>query len=250
MNVKEMRKHEWSISWSGGKDSTATIILCHEYGIPIKEIIYVRMMYDEDLPATLPIMTDFVDRAIKVFESWGYKVRLVKSIKTAKQLIEARYKRSRYEYKNGKPYGVTAFCRGFCKFTDVKKNTIKTVLNSEYEMIGYASDEVERLHRLTDKKCSIMAEIGIKEYETFDICRKYNLLSPLYDLGVKRDGCWFCPNAANFERQYVKHHYPELAKKIYEMIDMCDYSIDRIEKRNHWVSEWQNKRKEQNNDLH
>ena len=68
--IEEMKQHEWSISWSGGKDSTATVILCHEYGIPIKEIIYVRMMYDEELPATLPVMTDFVDNAVKVFENW------------------------------------------------------------------------------------------------------------------------------------------------------------------------------------
>jgi len=65
----------------------------------------------------------------------GYKVRVVKSIKTAKQFIDAKYKRSIYQYKNGKPYGVTAFCRGFCNFTNVKKNTIKTVLNSEYDRI-------------------------------------------------------------------------------------------------------------------
>lgn len=105
-------------------------------------------------------------------------------------------------------------------------------------MIGYAFDEVDRLHRLTDKKCSIMAELGIKEYDPFDICRKYNLLSPLYDLGIKRDGCWFCPNAAKFERQYAKEHYPELVEKIYKMIDMCDYSIDGLEKRNNWVAEY------------
>ena len=238
MTIEEMRNHEWSISWSGGKDSTATVILCHEYGIPIKEIIYVRMMYDEKLPATLPVMTNFIDNAIKVFESWGYKVRIVKSIKTARQLIEVRYKRSIYEYKNGKPYGITAFIRGYCKFTGIKQNTIKAVNSCEYEMIGYAFDEVDRLHRLTDKKCSIMAELGIKEQDTFDICKKYNLLSPLYELGIKRDGCWFCPNASNFERQYLKEHYPELVKKIYEMIDICNYNIDGLDKRNNWVAEY------------
>lgn len=238
MTIEEMRTHEWSISWSGGKDSTATVILCHEYGIPIKEIIYVRMMYDEELPATLPIMTDFVDSAKNVFENWGYKVRVVESIKSAKQLIEARYKRSKHEHINGKSYGVTAFYRGFCKFTNTKQNTIKTLNSSEYEMIGYAADEVDRLHRITDKKCSIMAELGIKERDTFDICRKYKLLSPLYDLGIKRDGCWFCPNAGKLERQYVKEHYPELVKKIYEMINMCDYSIVGLENRNNWVAEY------------
>lgn len=71
MSIEEMRKHEWVVSWSGGKDSTATIILCHKYGIPIKKIIYVRMMYNEELPATLPVMVEFVDRAKEVFESWG-----------------------------------------------------------------------------------------------------------------------------------------------------------------------------------
>ena len=240
MNIEEMKKHEWTISWSGGKDSTATVILCHEYRIPIKEIIYVRMMYDENLPATLPVMTDFVDNAINIFESWGYKVIIVKSIKTVKEIIESKYKRSMYEYKNGKPYGVTAFCRGFCNFTDVKKNTIKTVLNSEYEMIGYASDEVDRLHSLTDKKCSIMAELDIKEQDTFEICTNYNLLSPFYDLGFKRDGCWFCPNACKKQRQYIKEQFPQLAKKIYDMIEMCDYNIDALKSRNNWVADYFN----------
>ena len=239
-----MRQHEWSISWSGGKDSTATVILCHEYGIPVKDIIYVRMMYDDEVPATLPVMTDFVDNAVKVFESWGYKVRVVKSIKTAKQLIEAKYNRSRHEYKNGRFYGVTAFYRGCCNFTHVKMKTISFLSKSEYEMIGYASDELDRLHRLTDKKCSIMAELCIKEQDAFEICRKYNLLSPLYDLGFTRDGCWFCPNTSKFERQYIKEHYPQLVKKIYDMIEMCDYCIDGLENRNNWCAQYLKDRKE------
>ena len=105
-------------------------------------------------------------------------------------------------------------------------------------MIGYASDEVNRLHRLTDKKCSIMAELGIKEEDTFNICRKYNLLSPLYDLGIKRDGCWFCPNSAKLQREYLKEHYPQLVKNIYDTIEMCDYSIDGLKNRNNWVAQY------------
>lgn len=238
MNIEEMKNHEWSISWSGGKDSTATVILCHEYGIPIKEIIYVRMMYDDTLPATLPVMTDFVDNAIKVFEGWGYNVKVVKSIKTAEQIVNTVYKRSKYPERNGKRYGISNFGRGFCKFTGIKQNTIKSVNSGEYEMIGYACDEIARLYRLVDNQSSIMAELGVTEQDAFDICRKYSLLSPLYDLGIKRDGCWFCPNAANLEIQYLKQHYPELVKKIYEMIDMCQYSIDGLENRNRWVAEY------------
>ena len=214
MSIEEMRKHEWVVSWSGGKDSTATIILCHKYGIPIKKIVYVRMMYNEDLPATLPVMVEFVDRAKEVFESWGYPVEIVKGVQTAQDFMNKVYFKSKYEYKNGNPYGVCAFCRGACKFTGVKSATIKKCSSGDvdYEMIGYASDEEERLIRLTDKKQSIMVTLGIKEADTFGICTEYNLLSPLYGRGFGRDGCWFCPNAAKAERAYLVKNHPELIK--------------------------------------
>ena len=238
MNLEEMKKHEWIVAWSGGKDSTATIILMHEHGIPIKEIIYVRMMYDDTLPATLPVMTEFVDSAKAVFESWGYPVRIVKSRKTAKDLIEQKYVRSSKESKNGHCYGVTAFARGCCTFTTIKCNTVKALINNDYEMIGYAADETSRTHRLGGFKQSIMVELGINEIETFDICRKYNLLSPLYELGFARDGCWFCPNATVKQRMYLKQNNPELVEEIIKMIEMCDYDISSMVKRNHWVEDW------------
>lgn len=200
MTLEEMKNHKWSVSWSGGKDSTATIILMRENNVPIEEIVYVRMMYDETLPATLPIMTNFVDNAIKTFEEWGYKVRVVKSIRTAKELAEKKYSRSSCKERNGKPYGVGNFLRGHCMFAGVKTKTCESIALSEYQMIGYAVDEVDRIQRLTDKKQSIMVTMNIKERDTFDICRKYNLLSPLYDLGITRDGCFFCPNNAKKER--------------------------------------------------
>lgn len=235
MTIEEMRQHEWTISWSGGKDSTATVILCHEYGIPIKEIIYVRMMYDDTLPATLPIMTEFVDRTINTFESWGYQVRVVPSIKTAKQMINRVYRRSKKEERNGKYYGVTAFMRGMCTFTSVKQQTIDKLALDEYQMIGYASDEEARLHRLTDSKQSIMATLGITEIAAFEICKKYNLLSPLYEMGMPRDGCWFCPNAGAKERKILRESRPDLIEKIDAMISMCDYDIVGTKTRNNWV---------------
>ena len=115
-----------------------------------------RICADEDTPATLPIMTEFVDKAKEVFESWGYPVEVVPSIKTAKQLVTAKYKRSKYPERNGNYYGVTAFGRGFCTFTGIKTQTIKKLALDDYEMIGYASDEVARLDRLGGKKQSIM----------------------------------------------------------------------------------------------
>ena len=239
MTIEEMRQHEWTISWSGGKDSTATIILCHKHKIPIRRIIYVRMMYDDNLAATLPIMTDFVDSAIATFERWGYQVDVIKSIKTAKDQTHRIYKRSKNKDRNGNQYGITAFCRGMCTFTDIKQRTIKSIVrDNEFEMIGYAADEHHRLSRLSQSKQSILASLGIIEREVFDICEQENLLSPLYKLGIKRDGCWFCPNAAKDAREYLRRNHPHLIREINQMIEMCQYDISSIVCRNNWLKEY------------
>ena len=53
------------------------------------------MMWDDKLPATLPVMTDFVDHAKEIFEGWGYPVEVVPSIKTAKSITEQVYVKPR-----------------------------------------------------------------------------------------------------------------------------------------------------------
>ena len=206
MTLDEMREYEWYVSWSGGKDSTATIILMHEYNIPIKRITYIRMMYDNNTPATLPVMTDFVDRATEVLRGWGYDVQIIPSNMTAKYLAERPYKKvlkKENEKRIGYAGGIARFIRGACEFTKVKMTTIKgTQEKDAYSMIGYASDETKRIHRLGGKNQSILVTLGITEDMAKEICDKNGLLSPLYGLhSIGRDGCWFCPNCTKRERE-------------------------------------------------
>lgn len=105
-------------------------------------------------------------------------------------------------------------------------------------MIGYAVDETQRLKRLGNRRQSIMVELGIKEIDTFDICRKYGMLSPLYDLGIKRDGCWFCPNCTKFQRDYISRNYPELKAEINKMIAMTEFDLCSFYTTNSWVKEF------------
>ena len=58
-------------------------------------------------------------------------------------------------------------------------------------------------------KRSILVEQNITEAMTYDICRKYNLLSPIYE-ERKRGGCWFCPNQSIEEFAALKKEYPQL----------------------------------------
>lgn len=96
------------------------------------------------------------------------------------------------------------------------RNFYKSVGECE-RIVGIAFDEPERLERLHGKKntWSILEREGIVESATYDICRKYNLLSPTYQMR-SRGGCWFCPNCgvkefANFAKEYP-HLWAELEK--------------------------------------
>jgi 3'-phosphoadenosine 5'-phosphosulfate sulfotransferase (PAPS reductase)/FAD synthetase len=55
-----------------------------------------------------------------------------------------------------------------------------------------------------------MEEYKITEKDAFEICRRYNLLSPYYELGIKRQGCWFCPNCSIKTFAQFQKDYPQL----------------------------------------
>ena len=74
-------------SWSGGKDSTASIILAHEHNEPLDLIIFAEVMFDENISGELPEHIDFVHKAVKVFDTWGYKVEILHSDKTYMSLF-------------------------------------------------------------------------------------------------------------------------------------------------------------------
>ncbi len=251
MTLDEMRKHEWIVTWSGGKDSTATILLMHEHGIPIKRIIYVQMMFDENTPATLPAMYEHVMRAKSKFESWGYSVEIIRGITTAIEMARKQYQRSRFTERNGKYYGISAFVRGMCKFMNVKPETIRKTCNddSEYHMIGYSADETARIHRLGGKNQSILLVLGVTAADAVKICRDNDLLSPIYNSKIRRDGCFFCPNASREERMKLRTEYPELYQHIQNLIEMSasGYSLRHIYARNHWVADYLDELNERTN---
>ena len=240
MTLEEMRQHKWHVSWSGGKDSTATIILCHEYGVPIEQVTYIRMMYDETIPATLPVMTDFVDEAAETIRSWGYEVRIVKSRRSAKYYINRPITRAKNPERLGKTNGAAQFLRGHCAFSNEKIRTINSLkAPGTYDMLGYAADETARLHRLGGHLQSIMVALGIQEKEAFEICKKYNLLSPLYGRGIGRDGCWVCPNANKRERERLRQEHPELIPLIDDMLEKAGtLPIEAWAHMNNWARDY------------
>lgn len=205
------------LSWSGGKDSSASIILCYENGIPLDGIIFSELMFDHsrNISGENPEHIKWInDKAIPIIVRMGYRVTTLRSNKDYLSLFNARIgSRSKYPERIGKKSGW--LLGGFCSANSRLKMApirewCKTVGEHE-EIVGIAVDEVERLARLESKpNCrSVLAEYHVCEDDTFSICRRYGLLSPIYD-NENRGGCWFCPNSSIKDFARLKKYHLEL----------------------------------------
>lgn len=206
-------------SWSGGKDSTASIILAHEHNEPLDLIIFSEVMFDKNTSGELPEHIDFIrNKCIPLFESWGYETKILHADLTYMDIFKR-------EPKRGKRLGsgmITGFpMAGRCQINrSVKVLPITCFLKNYKEefmqYIGIATDEPERLARLDKDKISLLAKYNYTERMAFDLCKKYNLLSPVYDF-TTRGGFWFCPNARKGELNHLRDNYPELWNKLLEL---------------------------------
>lgn len=94
---------EYLASFSGGKDSAATIILAHEHNEPLNEIIFSEVMYSPEISGEVPEHIEFIKKvAFPLFESWGYKTRVLRAEKTYLDLFFHIVKRSRKPERIGK----------------------------------------------------------------------------------------------------------------------------------------------------
>jgi hypothetical protein len=108
-----------------------------------------------------------------------------------------------------------------------------------FDVIGIAADEKRRLQRLEGQKASLLAELNLTEADCANVCRKCGLLSPIYDLGYKRDGCFFCPNASSEQIALISKK-AECVQKICKLFDLCSTPAHYMAKmqNNNWFKFW------------
>ena len=95
--------------------------------------------------------------------------------------------------------------------------------------IGIAKDEPERLSRLKfsdENRVSLLRKYGYTEQMAYNLCKKYDLLSPVYQFS-NRGGCWFCPNAKEKELKNLRSKHPELWRKLLELENEPNLIIDK-----------------------
>lgn len=210
-------------SWSGGKDSTATIILAHEKKEPLDLIIFSEVMFDENTSGETPEHIDFIkNKAKPLFESWGYEVRILRSEKNYMQIFN-RIQTKVMDQKNkdrigkikGFPMAGKCTINRECKLPPIKK-FLKELGEETIQYIGIAEDEPRRLARLDKNKISLLAKYHYTEEMAKELCKKYDLLSPAYEY-TKRGGCWFCPNMREPEKKHLREYHREKWDKLIEL---------------------------------
>ena len=209
-------------SWSGGKDSTASIILAHENKEPLDLIIFSEVMFDKDISGELPEHIVFIkNRCIPLFKSWGYKVKILHSGLSYMDIFlrePTRGKRFGSGLKTGFPMAGKCHINKSCKVRPIEKY-LKSFNEEFYQYIGIAADEPKRLAKLDGNKISLLEKYKYTEQMAYNLCKKYGLLSPIYGFSP-RNGCWFCPNTKDCQLRYLRNNHRELWDKLLELEEL------------------------------
>ncbi len=86
---------------------------------------------------------------------------------------------------------------------------MKNVNGGFVQYVGIAADEPARLTRLDGtNKISLLAEYGYTEQMAYDLCSKYDLLSPIYKVSQKGAVVGSVLTRLYGEFAYLKQYHP------------------------------------------
>lgn len=206
-----------AVSLSGGKDSTAMLLLMIERGMPIDAVLTA------DTGMEFPEMYDHLRRLDDyLFHERGIHLTTLRHPKGFEYLMfeEPKQKQSSIENRqrlgvplngNGWPGVKVRWCTGQLKTHLISKevNRLKKERNALH-YIGIAADEPARIK---DDQYPLV-DWGITEKDALQICydRGYDW-GGLYEI-YHRCSCWCCPLQRIDELRKLRHHHPELWQRL------------------------------------
>lgn len=197
-------------SCSFGKDSLAMLIKIKELGMPLDEVIYVDIRFDENISGETPEMASFIEKAEKILkEKFDIKVKHLKGVTFKEQFYKVKQRGKHIGDNYGFPYAIGSWCNSYLKLTPLKEY-FKNIKEPVIQYVGIAYDEPKRYERLNHETHKApLYDLKITEKEAMEICEKYDLVSPIYKTSV-RGGCWFCPKQRIGQLKWLYQEHNDL----------------------------------------
>ena len=207
---------------SFGKDSMATLILAAEQGIPIDRVMYCDIRFDDEISGEHPVMAEWIPTAEKRLKDlFGIKVdHAYSGVTFCQQFFKEKEKGKHVGDIYGFPHVCSPWCNSCLKLRAISRY-YKQIREPVTQFVGIAYDEPVRWERMVKKDTarvksrSLLVEQKLAEQDAMNICRKHELLSPMYEVdGIFRGGCWFCPKQCLADLHSLWKNYPKLWREL------------------------------------
>lgn len=209
-----------AVSLSGGKDSTAMLLLMIERGMPIDVVLTADTgMEFPEMYEHLAKLDEYLYRErelhlTRLRHPKGFEWLMFEEPKKTQSAIENRQRSGVSVYGNGWPGIKNRWCTGQLKIRLMEKEVRR--LSGErpvLQYIGIASDES---YRVKEKRYPLV-DWKITETEALKICydRGYDW-NGLYEI-YYRCSCWCCPFQRIGELRKLRTHHLDLWKRLREL---------------------------------
>ena len=199
------------VSFSGGKDSTAMLLMMLEKGMQVDQIIFA------DTTLEFPEMYEYID---KIENYIGREIIRTKPKKSFDEWCYGKIVRGK---RKGEIRGLPPVLYPCYWTRESKVNPMFQYTKGNCVYFGIASDEYKRANPKPDITAVYpLVEWGVTEMECLDYLRNLDLANPLY-LHVKRTGCWLCPKQNKRSLKHLYTFYPELWEKLKAVCEEIGY---------------------------
>lgn len=205
-------KHQYVVSFSGGKDSTAMLFMLLERGCRIDRIIYI------DTTKEFPQMYDHIEEVQK---------RIPMKIETYTIPFDywfCEHVKTKGKAKGCIGYGWPTVRRRWC--TELKtrtfSNALKKIPSTVY--VGLAVDETSRIQKLDKNKFAPLALWGVTEKDALEYCKRLGFTwGGLYDEGFPSVSCYLCPLQGMKSLELLYKNHKDLWREMVELDRKSEY---------------------------
>ena len=209
-----------AVSLSGGKDSSAMLILMIERGMPIDLVLSADTgMEFPEMYEHLAKMNDYLyrERGIHITtlrHPHGFEWLMFDEPKKRASCIENRLRLGIPLHGNGWPSMQIRWCTGQLKTKLINKEVSR--LKGKHNALHYIGIAADESHRCKKEQYPLV-EWGITEAEALKICYDRGFdFGGLYRI-YHRASCWCCPLQRVDELRKLRRHHPELWARLLDM---------------------------------